>query len=163
MEIISWKMFDIVPEIDYMAGYQYFFKNINNYTQALLSTLKSIKSKLPILESMISSGEYEGLRIIAQTLRKMTANIGAKEIAEATYQLEIVLLNGDDALIQKQLIDFMNNLTEFSTHLEMLLKQLDVKRPSEGSERASTFLNFDFSKTRESIKRSADLIERKII
>ena len=64
-------MFACVPEIDFNSGYRYFLGNVRNYAQALLTTLKSIKAKLPILQSMNVSGEYEGLRSITQVLQKM--------------------------------------------------------------------------------------------
>lgn len=161
--IVTQEMFDCIPEIDFMAGYQYFLKNLDNYTQALLSTLKSIKSKLPVLQSMVLSGEYEGLRTISQTLRKMTDNIGAKEIAELSYELECALLNKDKECLQIQLVEYLDNLKVFSLHLETPLKQLDVKSSSNQTNRDSKFLNYDFTKTKESIKLSADLIKRKSI
>lgn len=159
--IVSREMFECVPEIDFMVGYQFFLKNLDNYTKAILTTLKSIKSKLPVLQYMIVYREYEGLRTITQTLRKMTENIGANEIAEAAYHLEITLLNEDEECLRKRLDEFILRLSEFAFHLELLFKQLNVN--SNRKENASSFLNYDFTKTRESIKLSSDLINRKII
>jgi len=161
--IVAREMFVCVPEIDFTIGSRYFLNNLENYTRALLATLKSIKSKLPILQSMAVSEEYEGLRIIAQTLKKMTGNIGANGIAEETYQLEVALLNADYSFMSEHLVTYVNDLIEFSDHLELLFKQLEVKISADAGDNTSSFLNYDFTKTKESIKLSSDLIERKII
>lgn len=161
--IVTREMFGCIPEIDFNYGNRYFLGNIDNYTQALMSILKSIKSKLPILQTMILSDEYEGLRTIAQTLRKMLGNIGAASMAEATYQLELALFSDESSLLQDQLIIYSNSLMELSDHLEILLKKIDVKNISRNIEEQPSFLNYDFTKTRESIKLSSDLLERKII
>jgi hypothetical protein len=50
---VTREMIQCVPEIDFNSGYKYFLGNMENYSKALMSILKSIKSKLPILESMI--------------------------------------------------------------------------------------------------------------
>jgi HPt (histidine-containing phosphotransfer) domain-containing protein len=128
-----------------------------------MSILKSIKSKLPLLQTMNFTEEYEGLRTIAQTLRKMLSNIGAAGIAESTYKLETALLNDDNAYIQEQLAYYIISLIELSDHLEILLKKMDVKGIAKDDEDNSSFLHYDFTKTKESIKLSSDLLERKII
>jgi len=159
--IVSQEMFTCVPEIDYNSGSRFFLGNMENYTSALLSTLKSVKSKLYILQSMIHSDEYMGLQTIFRTLGKILRNIGAKEIAELTYQLEATLMNEDILAFQEQLQRYLGELTDFSDHLELLFKKIDVK--SIKKEDIPSFLNYDFTKTKESIKYSADLLERKII
>ncbi len=156
-------MFACVPEIDFNSGYRYFLGNVRNYAQALLTTLKSIKAKLPILQSMNVSGEYEGLRSITQVLQKMFQNIGALELSETSYQLERLLLNdglsGKPALLK----EYIESLLVFSEHLELLFKALDFKNAAPLTETSSTFLNYDFTKTKESIKLSSNLLGRKII
>ena len=160
---VSREMMNCVPEIDFNSGYKYFLGSMENYSKALMSILKSIKSKLPLLESMVYTEEYEGLRTITQTLRKMLNNIGAAGLAEATYQLETALLNEDTANIQLQLNPYIISLIELSDHLEVLLKKMDVKSTAKVDEDNPTFMNYDFTKTKESIKLSAGLLERKII
>ncbi len=157
------EMFDCVPEIEFESGYRYFLGNMNNYTRALMSTLKSVKSKLPILHAMNLSDEFEGLRNIAQTLRKMLGNIGATGIAESTYQLELAVLNEDVVYLQEQLPGYIVSLINLSDHLESLLKNIDIKNNMNEEEEQSSFLNYDFTKTKESIKLSTDLLGRKII
>ncbi len=154
-------MFDCVPEIDFDSGSRYFLGNIQNYTQALLSILKSIKSKLPILQSMMMTQEYEGLRSITQTLQKMFGNIGAGGLAEASYQIEKALLN--DELDDDTLSDYTYNLITFADHLELLFKNLDFMYRTDKKEDTSGFMNYDFTKTKESIRKSSDLLERKIM
>jgi HPt (histidine-containing phosphotransfer) domain-containing protein len=161
--IVSKEMFDCIPEIEFEAGQKYFLGNMDNYTMALMSMLKSIKSKLPILHSMRLSDEYEGLRTITQTLRKMLSNIGALGMAQITYQLEFAVLNDDYHYLQEQLPEYIMSLFNFSNHLETLLKNLDSRNSAGVEEIQSSYLNYDFTKTKESIKRSADLLERKII
>lgn len=160
---ISKEMFDCVPEINFNSGYRYFLGNMDNYNRALLATLKSIRSKLLILQSMSISGEYEGLRNITQTLRKMLGNIGATEIAEASYQLETALLNEDMTYVEEQMDTYIFYLMRLSDHLELLLKKMDVKHSAKPEEEQVSFLHYDFTKTKESIKLSSDLLERKII
>jgi len=163
VELITREMFDCIPEIDYNFGYRYFLNNMDNYKQALLSILKSTKSKLPILHSMLYTQEYEGLRMITQTLRRMLGNIGANSISDISYQLEMTLLNESDSRLQEELSEYIDILYEFSEHLELLLKRLDVKNSGKKDEERMSFRNYDFTKTKESIKLSADLLERKII
>lgn len=153
-------IFGNVPEIDFETGYKYFFGNMENYKRALMSILKSIKAKLPLLESMIMTDEYEGLRTITQTLRRMFGNIGANSLSELSYQLEMSLLNENKAILKENLENYMNHLFVFSENLEQLLKSLDVN--SIEKEEVS-FCNYDFTKTKESIKHSAHLLGRKII
>lgn len=160
---ITREMFECVPEIDLNTGYRYFLGNMDNYAKALMAILKSIKSKLPLLQSMHNSQEYEGLRTITQTLRKMLGNVGATALAESSYQLELALFIDDGAFVQEQLIEYMDGLTLFSEHLETLLKKVG-NRLAEGTEdNNASFMNYDFTKTKDSIRRSADLLERKII
>ena len=161
--IVTREMFGCIPEIDFNSGNRYFLGNNDNYTQALMSILKSIKSKLPILQTMMLSDEYEGLRTIAQTLRKMLGNIGATAMAETTYQLELALFGDESSFLQDQLITYVNSLMELSDHLETLLKMIDWKNTTRNIEEQPSFLNYDFTKTRESIKLSSELLERKII
>jgi HPt (histidine-containing phosphotransfer) domain-containing protein len=161
--IIEQGMFDCIPEIDFNTGCRYFVGNMDNYTMALLAMLKSIKAKLPLLDAMNYSGEYEGLRTITQTLRKMLSNIGATGLAEDTYQLETALLNGNFEGLQEELMGYMCSLTEFSEHLEQLLQKADVKGSVRHNEEKPNFLHYDFTKTKDSIRRSSDLLERRII
>lgn len=160
---VTREMFDCVPEIDFDSGNRYFLGNIHNYAQALLSILKSIKAKLPILQTMMMTQEYEGLRSITQTLRKMFGNVGAGELAEASYQLEKSLLNDELNTSPDLLAEYSDSLIVFAEHLELLFKTLDFKHRTDREENASGFMNYDFTKTKESIRRSSDLLERKII
>jgi HPt (histidine-containing phosphotransfer) domain-containing protein len=160
---VTREMFDCVPEIDFDSGSRYFLGNIQNYAQALLSILKSIKSKLPILQSMMMTQEYEGLRSITQTLQKMFGNIGAGGLAEASYQLEKALLNDELTTNADLLTDYAGDLITFAEHLELLFKNVNFKYRTDREEDASGFMNYDFTKTKESIRKSSDLLERKII
>ena len=154
--------FDNLPEIDFSIGLRYFLSNLDNYTKSLWAILKSIKSKLPILQSMNLNNEYEGLRTITQTLRKMLGNIGAIELSNETYDLELALLNDNYNYLEEHLNIYIARLVELSEQLEVLLKNSDYKNTSKTKE-PNSFLNYDFTKTKESIKRTTDLLERKII
>jgi len=160
---LSGELFGCIPEIDFNTGYRYFLGNMDNYAKALMSILKSIKSKLPLLQTMNITQEYEGLRIITQTLRIMLGNIGASELSEVTYQLETALLNNDISYIRENLMGYIYSLAELSEHLESLLKNLDVKNMAKENESNSCFIKRDFTKTKESIKLSNSLLDRKII
>lgn len=157
------EMFDSVPELDFISGYRYFLGNFENYVKALMSTIKSIKSKLPLLQSMNFTEEYEGLRTITQTLRIMLSNIGANGIAESTYQMETAILNDDIKYIQEQLPYYIISLIELSDHLEELLKKLDVKSIVRCDEERSSHMSYDLTKTKESIKLTSGLLDRKIM
>jgi len=155
-------MYALVPEIDFHAGSRFFLGNTSNYARALMATLKSMKSKLPLLHTMCLSEEYEGLRTITQTLQKMFRNIGAAALMEESYELEKALFEADRTGLTMQLSDYMLHLMELSDHLEALFRRMETQNSSQ-EERSSSFLNYDFSKTKESIRQSTDLIERKII
>ncbi len=157
------EMFACVPEIDFNSGYRYFLGNVRNYAQALLTTLKSIKAKLPILRMMSMTQEFDGLRSITQVLQKMFQNIGALELADQSYHLECLLLNNELAKRPSIIDDYIESLVAFSDHLELLFKELDFKHAGPLTETSSTFLNYDFTRTKESIKLSSNLLERKII
>lgn len=159
---ITKEMFQCAPGIDYNTGSRYFLGNMENYAKALLSILKSIKAKLPLLQSMYFTEEYEGLRTITQTLRKMLGNVGAVALAESSYQLELALFIEEDSFVQDQLSAYIINLIELSEQLEQLFQKMNDK-PVEETIDNNSFLNYDFTKTRESIRRSNDLLERKII
>lgn len=156
-------MFRCIPEIDFTSGYRYFLGNLDNYSQALMSTLKSIRAKLPILNSMLHTNEYEGLRTITQTLRRFFSNIGATELSEQSYQLELVLLNEEAEVLQEELIFYISSLYEMLDHLELLLKNMNETDTDSNQEKEVSFKNYDFSKTKESIKLSTNLLKRKII
>ncbi len=161
--IIMRDLFCCIPEIDFDAGYQYFLGNISNYRRALLAILKSIKSKLPLLHSMLITHEYEGLRTITPTLRKMLNNVGAISLAEFSYELEVSLFNDEDPILQRNLEQYLEHLIVFSDHLATLLKQMDMQEPLKIEKETISFRDYDFTKTKESIKRSSDLLERRII
>ncbi len=156
------EMFYCIPEIDYDSGIRYFLGNVPNYSRALLSVLKSMKAKMPIMNLMLQTGEYEGLRSISQTLQKMFHNVGAGGLAEASYELERAILNDDSSTVAELLADYLNCLMLFIEHLELLFKNIDFKDPSV-TEEDSSYFNYDFTKTKESIRQSSDLLERKII
>lgn len=160
---VTREMFDCVPEIDFDSGSRYFLGNIQNYAQALLSILKSIKAKLPILQTMMMTQEYEGLRSITQTLQKMFGNIGAGGLAEASYQLEKSLLNEELQDKPELLSDYACSLIAFAEHLELLFQNMDVKHTTAQDDNTAGFMNYDFTKTKESIRLSSDLLERRII
>ena len=160
---LTQEMFQCIPEIEFNIGCRYFLGNMENYTKALLSTLKSIRSKLSLLRSMIYSEEFEGLRTISQTLRIMLANVGAVTLSEETYLVETVLLNGGSRQVKEHLSSYIANLMEFAEHLEILLKKVDSKPTARSDEEPSSFMNFDFTKTRESIRRSSNYLDRRII
>ncbi|NLP34925.1 MAG: hypothetical protein GX359_06970 [Clostridiales bacterium] len=161
--IIAREIFRCAPEIDFVSGYKYFLGNMTNYKRALLATLKSIKSKLPLLQSMLITKEYEGLRTILITLRKMLDTIGAHEVSELSYQLEVTLLNDNEDVLQIKLEEYVGELSGFSIQLELLVKLLNTTGPIQEQEEIKSFRNYDFSKTKESIRRSNDLLERRII
>lgn len=156
-------LFNGVPEIDFNIGYRYFLGNLDNYTKALMATLKSIKSKLSLLQMMSNSQEYEGLRLVTQTFRTMLSNIGAVEISEATYQLEAALLNEDRGYLIRNLTGYIYSLTELAVNLELLLKEMNMKGSAKEIQENSYFQRRDFSKTIEGIKRSEEFIIKKII
>lgn len=159
---ITRELFDGIPEIDFNIGNRYFLGNMDNYLQALLAMLKSIKAKLPILETMYLTGEYTGLRAITQTLSRMMNNVGAVDLAEVSYQLELQLLNEQEDF--NELFDYyIRCLYRFSDHLEDLFQRLDPAQISRKKEEETSFLKYDFTKTKESIKLSTDLLERRII
>ena len=160
---VTREMFSYVPEIDYNSGSRYFLGNMDNYTKALLSTLKSIKTKLSILQNMHYSEEYEGLRTITQTLRKMFSNIGALSLAEEAYQLETCLVNEDFLAVKIQLESFILQLMDMSENLEALLKLTSECSEYKSEEEHTSFLKYDFTKTKECIERSKNLLKRKII
>lgn len=156
-------LFNGVPEIDFNIGYRYFLGNIDNYIKALMATLKSIKSKLSLLQMMSNSQEYEGLRLVTQTFRTMLSNIGAVEISEATYQLEVALLNEDKGFLIRNLTGYTHSLTELAENLELLLKEMNMKGSAKENQENSCFQRKDFSKTIEGIRRSEEFIIKKII
>lgn len=162
-EAIPQELLNLIPEIDFDAGYRYFVGNMDNYLNALMSTLKSVKSKLPILEHMRVTDEYEGLRTIAQTLRRIFCNIGAHALGEASYNVEVVLLNGDTGQIREELTGYLAGLKTLSGHLELLFQNINVKSYAQKEAGSASFLNYDFTKTKESIRLSADIIGRRII
>lgn len=160
---ISSELFEVIPEIDFHQGNRYFLGNMDNYTRALLAILKSVKSKLPLLQTMQNSGEYEGLRMITQTLNKMFTNVGANELALFSSQLEEAIWNENQISVSELLTQYIDSLLEFADHLELLFQSVNLKKGTERGQDTTTFLNYDFSKTKESIKRSNDLLERRII
>jgi hypothetical protein len=93
----------------------------------------------------------------------MFHNIGAFGLAEASYELEKSLLNDEPNLISELLTNYLERLAIFSQHLDLLFKRIDFKNTAVMEEDASSYFNYDFTKTKESIKRSSDLLERKII
>lgn len=162
-ETITPELLRCIPEIDFNLGYRYFLGNIENYSKALMSMLKSIKAKLPILKTMNATEEYEGLRIITQTLRKMLTNIGATEASEASYQLETALLNDNKEVLCAQLTEYIYMLMELSEHLELFIKKLNVTNNLADQQETSSFFNKDFTRTKERIRISEDFIQKKII
>jgi hypothetical protein len=156
------KLFDELPEIDFNTGYHYYLCNINNYSKALLSTLKSIRSKLPILKIMAETSEYEGLRTITQTLRRMMTTIGGESIAELSYQLEMALLNNDE-LFDDKLFEFMFTLEDLASRMENLVKKLGISHVKDEKNRQDSYFDYDLTRTKESIRLSSDFIDKKII
>jgi len=152
---ITSELFKEVPEIEFHIGFQYFLGNMSNYTKALMSILKSIKSKLPLLQMMCMTDEYEGLRTITQTLRKLLINVGATSITESTYQLETALLNEEGKVIHDHLVHYMNGLVDFSERLESLIKNIEMNETAIQKEVVS-FRRMDYLKSLDRIIRSSE-------
>ncbi len=155
-------LFEPLPEIDFVSGYNYYLCNMDNYSKALLSTFKSIRSKLPLLKDMAETSEYEGLRMITQTLRRMMATIGGDVIVELSYQLERAHLNEDD-LFEDKLFEFLFTLEDLASRMEELVKGLGFPHMKGNQEKQDSYFNYDFTRTKESIRLSADFIDKKII
>jgi hypothetical protein len=156
------ELFELVPEIDFNIGYHYYLCNIDNYSKALLSTLKSIRSKIPILKTIAETYEYEGLKMITQTLRRMMTTIGGESVVSLSYQLEVALLN-EDAILDDKLLEYLFTLKDLASRMEELVKKLGVYHIKESIDRQDSYFHYDFTRTRESIRLSADFIEKKII
>jgi hypothetical protein len=161
-EYVIARLFESIPEIDFKKGYHYYLCNIDNYSKALLSTFKSIKSKLPLLKNMAETGEYEGLRMITQTLRRMMSTIGGETIVEMAYQVEMALLNEDESF-EDRLFELLFTLEDLSSRMEELIKRLGFSHMRDGGSGQDSYFNYDYSRTKESIRLSTDFIERKII
>lgn len=142
------EMFKLVPEIDFNIGYRYYLYNIENYAKALLATLKSIKSKLPILRIMLETQEYEGLRTITQTLRKMMNTVGGEKISELSYKLETALLNEDDNL-NDRILEYLLTLEDLSDRMEELVKKLGVGLAKSNNDQKSSKFNLNYARVRE--------------
>jgi hypothetical protein len=158
---ITKELFQDVPEIEFHIGYQYFLGNMGNYTNGLLSVLKSIKSKLSLLQMMCMTDEYEGLRTITQTLRKLLVNVGATSITESTYQLETASLNEDNATLHNQVVEYMDALMDFSERLETLIKNIELNRAAIQREEVE-MRRFDYIKSLNRIMQSSEE-DRRII
>jgi hypothetical protein len=161
-ELMIKNLFEALPEIDFNTGYHYYLCNIDNYSKALLSTLKSVKSKLPLLKIMAETSEYEGLRMITQTLRRMMSTIGGEMIVELSYQLEKALLNNDD-IFEDKLFEFIFTLEDLASRMEDLVKGLGVSHMKANENNQDSYFKYDFTRTKESIRLSADFIDKKII
>lgn len=155
-------LFNLVPEIDFNKGYGYYLHNMDNYSKALLATLKSVKSKLPILRTMIETKEYEGLRMITQTLRRMMTTIGGEKISDLSYKLEFALLNEADDLNDK-LIEYLVTLEDLADRMEELIKNLPVQYIKTDHDKKESYFNYDFARTKEIIEFTNELIDKKII
>lgn len=154
-------LFELLPEIDFNTGYRYYLCNIDNYSKALLSTLKSIRSKLPILKTMAETSEYEGLRMITQTLRRMMSTLGGETIADLSYQLEMYYLNNDD-LFEDKLFEFMFTLEDLASRMEDIVINLGFSN-MKGRDKKESYFNYNFARTKESIRLSADFLDKRII
>ena len=161
-ELMIKNLFEALPEIDFNTGYHYYLCNIDNYSKALLSTLKSVKSKLPLLKIMAETSEYEGLRMITQTLRRMMSTIGGEMIVELSYQLEKALLNNDD-IFEDKLFEFIFTLEDLASRMENLVKRLGVSHMKANENNQESYFKYDFTRTKESIRLSSDFIDKKII
>ena len=161
-ELMIKNLFEALPEIDFNTGYHYYLCNIDNYSKALLSTLKSVKSKLPLLKIMAETSEYEGLRMITQTLRRMMSTIGGEMIVELSYQLEKTLLNNDD-IFEDKLFEFIFTLEDLASRMENLVKRLGVSHMKANENNQDSYFKYDFTRTKESIRLSSGFIDKKII
>lgn len=153
---------NFVPEIDFEKGYGYYLHNMENYSKALLATLKSIKSKIPILKTMLETEEYEGLRTITQTLRRMAFTIGCDRLAELSYELEYVLLNDEDEL-NDRLSDYLAALEDLADRMEELIKKLPVQHLIADQNKKGSYFDYDLTKTREMIDFTNGILGKKII
>ena len=111
---------------------------------------------------MIETKEYEGLRMITQTMRRMMSGIGGAIIVDLSYNLELALLNQEDTL-NDTLIEYLTNLEDLASRMEELVKKLGMPYVKEDRKNQGSYFAHDFTKTKESIRLSTDFIEKKII
>ena len=112
------KMNTILPDVDFEKGLRLSVNSMENYKKALYCALKSIRFKLPLLDSMITTDEYDGLRVITRTLGQLLTNIGADKLAERGYSLEYIVLNEEISVLQDETIQYYNELAYFMETLE---------------------------------------------
>lgn len=120
------RMNSILPGVDIDKGLRLSVNNVESYKKALYCALKSIRFKLPLLDSMIESGEYEGLRVITHTLGQLLTNIGADGIAKRGYELECTVLNAPPSVLLEETIAYRNELAYFLEALEEAIRMLDT-------------------------------------
>lgn len=120
-----------LPEINAERGLRHCIGNVKNYRQALFMVLKSCKFKLPLMEVMLDTGEYEGLHIIIKTLGQLLDNIGADSLVKQSRHLEICILNIDSGTLkgspeaEETLTAYIHTLTDFVYRLEDALRAID--------------------------------------
>lgn len=95
--------------------------------------------------------------------RRCLPYIGANSLAEASYQLERSLLNGEIGLEPKLLEDYTEKLITFSMHLEQMFQKVEIRKVMDKETDPPAFFRHDFTKTKECIKRTSDLLDRRII
>lgn len=115
----------ILPSVDVDKGLRLSVNNMKNYKKALYCALKSIRFKLPLLDSMIDTGEYGGLRVIIHTLCQLLSTIGADSMAERGYALECTVLNADPSVLQEETINYRNELAYLMDALEQTIRMMD--------------------------------------
>jgi len=68
----------------------------------------------------------------------------------------------NDSMLDDKLIEFVFTLEDLASRMEEVIKRLGVYSRDDKNRNASYF-NYDFSRTKESIRLSTDFIDRKII
>lgn len=116
------QLFEQAPELNYEVGFKYFLGNFDSYKRGLLSCIKSIQHKLPILLDMLENDDYTGLGVITKNFHKIMTNIGAIEIATISYKLEVMELNSSNDDISALLEEYIDKLNELSLHMKAMLQ-----------------------------------------
>lgn len=135
-------LFRHAPELNYEVGMKYFLGNMVNYRKGILSCIKSIEHKLPILCEMYETKDYDGLAIIAKNLSSLLNNIGAIEISKILYKMEELELNKSFEELSSMLHSYILELENLSGNLKALATELEVSLKQQGFDNESAYHNY---------------------
>ncbi|MDR2487840.1 MAG: Hpt domain-containing protein [Clostridiales Family XIII bacterium] len=115
-------MMQTIPGLDCAKGLANVAGMAELYEEVLAAFVSDVEEKADGLRILAASKDFDGFRTLAHAFKSAARSIGADEIGEQAYRLEIAGRDADVAAIEGEVASFVENLVALKDGIRDALK-----------------------------------------